>query len=389
MKIVFITYHNWESKRHGGFHQFAKYAASAGHQVVFFSFARPYYIYFKHDERMNKSVLNKLRKGMKYLIGDGELLNITWPTLGLPGFIRHFFPYKVNEWLMTHSFTSFNRFSRKYLSNTDCFIFESADPVLLVNLIRRNYPKATLIYRPSDPLWERSNDFFNVEGEKQMLKIADKIVAVNKEAINGYMKVFPDTFNINKSFVLSNGVDLRAFRSSYPKPKLLQGKKSACYIGAFKPDFELMIKTALEIPEATFVLISPHEIDYELNERINSINNLVFIPGISPNEVPKWITNCTVVIQPFPKSLGYALKTSVNLTAQNYKAMAARKPIIAYQIPMYLSKYGIVTTDTPDSFIQEVKKALYNEKETHYDNVNLNELDWNRLCKKFIEICKK
>ena len=69
--------------------------------------------------------------------------------------------------------------------------------------------------------------------------------------------------------------------------------------------------------------------------------------------------------------------------------MAARKPIIAYQIPMYLSKYGIVTTDTPDSFIQEVKKALYNEKETHYDNVNLNELDWNRLCKKFIEICKK
>lgn len=34
-KITFITYHNWKTKRHGGFHQFAEYTCKQGIETVF------------------------------------------------------------------------------------------------------------------------------------------------------------------------------------------------------------------------------------------------------------------------------------------------------------------------------------------------------------------
>lgn len=46
-KITFITYHNWETKRHGGFHAFAEYTCRLGIETMFFSFSRPYYIRWK------------------------------------------------------------------------------------------------------------------------------------------------------------------------------------------------------------------------------------------------------------------------------------------------------------------------------------------------------
>lgn len=71
MKIVFVTYHNWETKRHGGFHALAEFACQNGHDVVFFSFSRPFKIFRAHDERLNKEVLKKLIKGIKYKVGGG------------------------------------------------------------------------------------------------------------------------------------------------------------------------------------------------------------------------------------------------------------------------------------------------------------------------------
>lgn len=130
-KICFVTYHNWETKRHGGFHQFAQAAAQNGIETVFFSFSRPYYIRWKHEERLNKEVLDNLSIGVDYKIGKGIIHNVTWPTLALPGVLRKFFPYKINEWLLTHSLTPFSSFKKKWLSDTECFVFESCEAVLL------------------------------------------------------------------------------------------------------------------------------------------------------------------------------------------------------------------------------------------------------------------
>ena len=102
MKITFVSYHNWETKRIGGFHKLAEGCALAGHEVVFMSFERPYYIYFKKDERLNKTVLRELTTGKAFEVEKngkkGKILNCTWPTLDLPYVFAKHLPLLVQKW---------------------------------------------------------------------------------------------------------------------------------------------------------------------------------------------------------------------------------------------------------------------------------------------------
>lgn len=389
MKICFITYHNWDTKRHGGFHQFAKAAAEKGHETLFFSFARPYYIKWKHEERLNKEVLKKLKKGVKYEVGNNSILNFTFPTLGLPGPLRRFFPYWLNKWLLTHSFGSFSKFCKKWLQGTDCFVFESCEAVLLVEKIKKHFPKAKIIYRPSDPLWEFSNDFFNKKGEARMITRADRILTVNEESIEGYRYKFPTLFNPKKYVCIPNGVDISDYMTKYERPDLLQGTQSACYIGTFLPDWNLLDTAATALPEVRFIIITPHSLDTFSQRIIDNHANLFYIPGISSSDVPKWVTNCDVVIQPFPKKYGHMDKVSLGLTAKNYKAIAANKPIVTYNIPLKLARYGLITTNDPMDFIEGIKTALRSPKQRSlYPNFNIQSRDWEYLCEKFLQECK-
>ena len=62
-KITFITTHNWDTKRQGGFHKFAEATAQAGIDTVFFSFPRPYYGLLMKREQLNPKVIKLLKKG--------------------------------------------------------------------------------------------------------------------------------------------------------------------------------------------------------------------------------------------------------------------------------------------------------------------------------------
>lgn len=386
-KICFVTYHNWETKRHGGFHQFAQAAAQSGIETVFFSFSRPYYIKWKHEERLNKKVLDNLSVGVDYKIGKGKLHNVTWPTLALPGVLRKFLPYKVNKFLMIHSLSSFESFKTKWLHDTDCFVFESCEAVLLVKIIKEKFPKSKIIYRPSDPLWEFSNDFFNIKGEYEMLQLADRVITVNEESIEGYKHRFPEIFDESKFICIPNGVNVEDYKKSYEVPEPLIDCVSACYIGSFLPDWELLSLAAKALPEIKFVIITPHTLNEGARQIVDSLDNLIYIDGIPSLEVPKWITNCTVVIQPFPPKYGHLNKVSLGLTAQNYKAMAANKPIVTYGVPIKLSKYGVITTATPDEFIDGVETAV-KHSDHQYPHFDIESRNWGKLCADFLAECE-
>ena len=91
-KIVFITTHNWDTKRQGGFHKFAEATCKAGIETVFFSFPRPYYGLFMKREQLNKTVIKTLKKGKYYSLDESsnKLLNITFPTFRLPDSVGKF-----------------------------------------------------------------------------------------------------------------------------------------------------------------------------------------------------------------------------------------------------------------------------------------------------------
>jgi len=385
-KITFITYHNWKTKRHGGFHQFAEYTCRQGIETVFFSFSRPYYIVFKKEERLNRQVFQSLVKGCCYEVGKYSLWNVTWPTFALPGFLRHYFPNSINRWLMCHSFISFHKVVKKWLKGTDCFVFESCDAVFLLDLIKSYFPKSLIVYRPSDPLVDFSNEPYIIDAEKHMIDIADKILLVNNESLDVYKKVFPDVFDMSKFYVVSNGVSVSSYMKSYECPAILKDKLTALYIGAFDVDWNLMIRAAKELPYITFVIITPHILSEKVNKYINEISNLIHIQGILPAEVPKWITNANLILQPFSENVGHFSKKSLGLTAKNYKAMAAKKPIVTYMIPMHLSRYGLITTNKPEDFIRAVAENI-NRKNVEY-TFDISEKDWDKQCVLFMNSLK-
>lgn len=385
MKIVYITYHNWDTKRHGGFHQFADFTCRKGIETVFFSFSHPYYIYFKHEERENKDVLQKLSRGVDYYLdSEHKLTNVTWPTLALPGFLRKYVSDKLNKYLLTTSLTSFDSFANKWLDGTDCFVFESHDAVCLVDLVKNKYPNALIVYRPSDPMLDMRNESYLITGEKEVLKKADLVICVNKGGKELFEETYPEV-DSSKYCIVSNGVALGDFLKDYPKPSSMPKGKNALFIGASPIDWDSVMFAANKLPDVNFIVISPASQPRNSLQSIKQYENIIYIPGIPPTEVAAWVTNADIIIQPIPKETGRYNKKSLSITAQNYKAMAARKFIVAYMGPQTFSDYGIISTYSHQDFAEAIKNNI--GKVANY-SIDLESKNWDKVCQLFLEEIK-
>ncbi|TKG95378.1 glycosyltransferase [Puteibacter caeruleilacunae] len=382
-KVVFITFHNWETKRLGGFHKFAEYCCEKGMETVFFSFSRPYYIYFKKSERLNKGVLKKLVGGKKYKLGGNTLLNITFPTLALPGPLRTFVPDRLNTWLITNSVKSFSKFARNYFKGTDVFVFESNESVFLINKIKKLFPNSKIIYRPSDPIIANSNiSEAKCIFEKEILNLADIVLPVNEQGLQLYEKVVSGFKNNVTYKVLSNGVDTCLFEKQYKKPVALQKANTALYMGALAPNWQLIIKAAKALTNVNFVIVCPEMPDDKYKKEFENIRNLCFVPGVLSEDVPKWVTNADLIIVPNPEDR-YQDKPW-GITAKYYQAMAARKPIVAYHDTIELEKLSVSVSYSENDFIVAIQDSIGCEEQRYeYD---LRKKNWAVVCQEFVEI---
>jgi len=380
-KIVFLTFHNWESKRQGGFHKFAEEFANKGWRVFFFSVPRPYYSYFKNDERLNKTVLKNLSKGLEYSIGKGSLLNLTLSTFALPGGLRNFFSNKVNKFLEKTSLQNTNKFLQDKFKGVTHFVFESNEALLYYKKIRKLFPDAKIIYRPSDPVCANKNASLHiVEEEKEILFNADLVFLVNKEnfdTVTGFYKEYTRSKNCA---ILNNGVDMDAYTQTYSTPNALQKENTLLYVGARDIDWDMVVEAANLDKHLNFVIVCPEVPNENFINYTNFKNtNLFYIDGIKPSDVPKYITNADVVIVPNPKDR-YKTK-NWGITAKYLQAMAAKKPIVAYHDGAYLKDYEIEPVYNTTDFLLKINTAL-NKPVVNY-NYNLAERDWTVLTEKF------
>lgn len=362
----------------GGFHKFAEASADAGHEVIFFSAARPYYIMFKHDERLNKKVLKQLSEGMTYHTEKGAtVLNCTWPTFQIPRRLSRCLPHKLNQWLSTSSLGSFSSFQHKYLDNTDVFVFESCDGLVLFDKIKRYNPSSKFVYRPSDPLAVSGNEGL-LKLEWHILKECDLSLLVNNESLALYREKYPD-FDKNVRFrILPNGVDTEKFEMTYPVPAELRKDNTALYVGAQMPNWELLLYSAAKCPDINFVIVCPAK---PSSGFLNSgLANITYVPGIFPEEVPAWVTNCDVVIVPY--RAGSVRKKPCVLTAKYMQAMTARKRIVAFDDdPRLKTEYDIDVAYSFQDFVSCLNNAMSLKGKKEYIMENR---DWAYLTKAFI-----
>ena len=387
MKITFVTFHNWKTKRQGGFHKFAERCSLEGHEVVFFSFPRPYYSIFKKDEILNFSSFFKLLKGEIYTIESDEgkintILNCTWPTLSVPGPLRKLLPKWLRHKLSIMSLSSFSSFYNSKLKGSDVFVFESCYGIFLLDKIKKHSPKAKIVYRPSDPLMINSCNEYVFAQEKYMLECANLVLLVNDQGLGLYSEKVPKFVDIVNYRVLSNGVDLAKYKLKYERPKELCLSNVALYVGAQMIDWDIVFYSAQKIPCINFVIVCPEKPNNSIINRINLYDNVKYIPGIYPEMVPCFIANSDVIIIPYPNMKG-RMKT-LGVIAKFYQAMAANKPIIAYNYSDVVEEFGVIVAHDYDSFVLELSKAMSNKNKVYY-KIDLDTKDWNFVTSKFLD----
>jgi hypothetical protein len=372
-KIVFISYHNWETKRQGGFHKLAEGALERGLNAVFFSFSRPYYSIFKKNERLNSSVFFNLIRGQSFNIDGSEIVNVTFPTLDLPIIIDRFLPKLFSVFLRTNSFQSFKNFKEKYLSNTDYFVIESNESVLLFDKLKKHFPNSLFIYRPSDPIVTQTNNYL-VDFERKIIENSDWNFIVNDQGAAIYKKNFVLGNNYS---ILPNGVDTELYTKSYPIPNILRKRSNILYVGARDIEWELILFASKKLTDRNFIVITPSLPPIKILKQYKCQENIEFINGILPNEVPQYVTNCDIIMVPNPRER--YKKMPWGITAKYYQAMVANKPIVAFHDTSELMNYGIKCTYSYYDFVEEIKNIDFN-KEYKY---NHDFLDWIEVKNKF------
>ena len=384
-KITFITTHNWDTKRQGGFHKFAEATANAGIETVFFSFPRPYYGLFMNREQLNKGVINMLKKGKHYDFNRHDILNVTFPTLRLPDSTGRFLPSGFMNFMLTHSFRSFKHFCKKFLSGTDCFVFESCEGVAYIDKLKKFFPSAKMIYRPSDPMVYASIPERVKNLEQHMLYSSDLNILVNKEGLEAYRNSVADFDNRVNYTILSNGIDIDSYTKSYSTPELLKKPNTILYVGAWEVEWHLLFKAASENPDFNYIVVCPNYPSQEIQTKVDSTPNLFYVPGIKPAEVPAWITNCSVVMVPYVTD--FYKDRPLGITAKYYQAMAAHKPIVAYCDTPKLTEAGAVVTYNYDDFITAVRNAVKTGTKNY--SFDLQDRRWETITQKFIELVEK
>ena len=381
-KITFLTGHNWKSNRLGGFHKFAEEAVKQGIDVVFFSFPRPYYSYFQHQELYNKKTIKQLQKGIVYNYEKATLKNVTFSTFKLPNFFNKFLSDSAMNAFERFSIKSFKKFALENFSNTDVFVFESCDGMIFLKKLKKLFPNAKFVYRPSDPLMFDGCLIRYYKNEKYMILNADLNIIVNQEGLNLYKRKIPDFEKTVKYTLLSNGVDIESYQKKYPIPELLQRSNTFLYVGAWEVEWNLLFESAKTLPDFNFIIVCPNYPEESIVQNIKNYSNLFYVPGIKPQEVPAWITNCSVVIVPYVTD--FYKNRPLGITAKYYQAMAAGKPIVAYCDTPKLKDEGISVTYTYKDFIEECKKSIEIKSKAY--NFDLKDRQWSNITKKFMEL---
>lgn len=385
-KIVYITSHHWDTKRQGGFHKFAEFSADNGMETIFFSFPRPYYGYFMNREQLNPSLLKKLNKGKIYKTDSGNnILNITFSTFRIPDGIAKFLPDFIVNWLLIHSFKRIDKFLSRFFYNADFFVFESCEGIALLEKIRKTFPNARIIYRPSDPMVFAEVPKRVKKLEEKILKTADMNFIVNEEGLAAYKRSIPNFDSSVKYQLLSNGIDIESYLKKYNKPVALQKENTLLYVGAWDIEWNLIFNAAKQTPKFNYIVVCPNSPSSKIISELKKFSNIDYIPGIKPSEVPAWITNTDVIIVPYKTD--FYKDRPLGITAKYYQAMAAEKPIVAYSDTPKLKDVGITVTYNYEDFIEAIKIAI-SKKNCKY-NFNLTNRTWQNITKKFFEEIKK
>ena len=337
-KALVITGHVKNSLRLGGFHFFVKYLTGAGYDVDWVTNPVSITWLLRHDDKCNPRNFFDLWRGISWQENNTTIRHFAVPVW-IPACVARMLGMK----LATHFYPRWEKLRKRLRDSYDAIVLEGVACQWAQDL-RRDYPAARIIYRPSDALKLFSAIPNPDEFEVNMIKAADIVGCVDENHVNyyrGLVEGLPGEQAKVKLF--RNPITTQADIATAETFKPVEHKPSVVYVGVSFVDFELIDYAAARNKEATFYIIGPSE---------KSHDNVVYTGMLTEEEYSKYLLTASVGITPAK------LQAVYGYTRKIIKYMKYLLPIVATWTDNYLNIPGLFCVDTQEEFAQKISDCL-------------------------------
>jgi len=281
----------------------------------------------------------------------------------------------------------FNVLFIRQTSSVDCIITSNVFWVKTISRLKNKRPNIPIIYDCNDnPLAFPGTPDYKKDYFIETLNIADRVIIPHA----GYTEFIPENYR-SKIAIISNGVDYQLFQKPTETPSSLENIKNPIimYIGTISEWFNFrLIEEAAKLTQYNFVLVGPVNpiVDNQV-KRLNTIDNILFMPAIPHEEIPNYIKKANACIIPFIKN---RLTKSV-LPNKMFEYAAAGKSCVLTEFNSNLfdfSNYVSIASDY-DSFINEIVRLVKEPLDPTHMRIFSKEYDWKNIGYRYYEMLKE
>lgn len=370
-----LSRHVWEANRQSGLHKLAELYCLRGLDVDLATFGVPIADVLRPWIWNEKVSGFTLVRGKRYLVHGCRLYNFTSPSLTVPGPMQRLLPESLIGALELTTIPPLLRRIQRLGRAYNFIAFDSSVSIRWYEQLRRVFPSAKIVYRPSDPLHFRKTDGRIQRAERLLLKEADTVLFVNEQRVALCARAYPELDLSGPQYhIVPNGVDVEPFTRQWPRPAEYRDRPVAAYLGVSWVWWDMVFHCARELPEVDFCIVSPTRPSRDDQRELRNYENVIYIPGVPPEDVPRYLTNCDVCMVPY---INNPMLETVGMHAKLLQAMAARRPIVASHLSRDFEQYGVAVSNDPNEFIAKLREAL--KTGTRDYDFDLQARSWTRV----------
>lgn len=334
-----ITYHVKNCQRIGGFHYFIKYLEKLSYDVDWVTCTVSLSWIFRKNDRDNLGNFIDLWKGITFEENNVTVRHFSAPVF-IPAKIAKIFGMKLGY----HYWPSWRKLRKRMKSKYDVILVEGVGCQYAAE-IKKDYPDAKIIYRPSDIL----ETFSEVKDaqilEARMIETADVTLCVDENQLKYYLKFVDkkEKLDILRN-PLSTKEDILFLKNIKPHESL---KKSLVYVGTSFLDIELIEYAALKNQDADFIIIGP------FNKK--SHDNVKYLGTLNKEQYVSYLEQANVGINPL------AINNNImpyGYTRKIISYMTYLLPVVTTNSANYLNVDGFFVAKNKDEFSDYIKETL-------------------------------
>jgi 2-beta-glucuronyltransferase len=353
-KVVFLSWHYYNSQRQAGFHFLANAFRDKGFHTVFISSAISLLTFLRKDAKIyEKNFTKNVIKPMNFN-GVESIINT---SLFQPAVSRD---SKILE-LLAKFFFRLTNASQKEIRTANYVVFESLSSIMFFDKVKLINPEAKIIYRMSDDIEVLKAPKVTVEYERSILSKFDLVSVPTKVMYDKFLALSPD--NVKLHF---HGIDKEIYNEVKKSP--YTEKINHIFVGNSHLDEEFINIASSLFQDHYFHIIGT----FEQNIKKENVIYYGYTPFIETIPYVKFATT-GLQIRSNDDGVAETLSDSLKVLQYSYCKLPTIAPSV---IPAYhRENFFYYEYNDEDSIRECIEKALTFDKSKFIANVK----SWDEL----------